>query len=152
MLAAPSVPLGDDNREVIPTALWNRLVARIACEASVDLLYAERIMDQALGFLRLCAARPDGAYGPSPLVDVGWHTFILYTQEYADFCMRIAGQFIHHWPTDDDEVSVEVTSDTVAAMVECNIPVDVELWLESAECTTGHKGSGGDCIKPPRRS
>ncbi len=151
VLDEPASLLGSSSRDFVARSLWDRLVARITREAGVDARYAERIMDQAIGFLRLCAARSDRAYGPSPTVDVGWHTFILYTKDYADFCTRVAGQFIHHWPTDgDDDLGGGVASDTVAAMRECGIPVDVALWDASPDCTNGHKGSGGDCIKPPQ--
>lgn len=57
-------------------------------------------MNEALGFLQLCAKEPDGKYSPSVVVDIGWHTFILYTREYAGFCERVAGRFLHHEPTD----------------------------------------------------
>lgn len=54
-------------------------------------------MDQALAFLIACANTPR-PLAPSAEVDLGWHTFLLYTNEYADFCERIAGRFIHHRP------------------------------------------------------
>lgn len=31
-------------------------------------------------------------------VDNLWHTFLLFTKEYADFCKKHAGRFIHHVP------------------------------------------------------
>lgn len=35
---------------------------------------------------------------PSKDVDEVWHNFILYTIEYAEFCQRYFGKFIHHVP------------------------------------------------------
>lgn len=32
-------------------------------------------------------------------IDDMWHTFLLFTHEYADFSMRYFGTFIHHVPT-----------------------------------------------------
>ena len=35
---------------------------------------------------------------PTPEVDASWHTFILFTKEYENFCRRFFGKFIHHTP------------------------------------------------------
>lgn len=37
---------------------------------------------------------------PSQAVDVAWHEFILYTQQYAQFCRKGLGRFLHHTPND----------------------------------------------------
>lgn len=39
---------------------------------------------------------------PSVLVDELWHTYILFTKEYAAFCAMI-GKFVHHSPEDIGE-------------------------------------------------
>lgn len=33
------------------------------------------------------------------LIDEMWHTFILFTKDYCNFCERYFGYYIHHWPT-----------------------------------------------------
>jgi hypothetical protein len=91
------------NRSLIDTKLWTRLVNRIVKDENISLELAEESLDQALGFLKRCA-NGTGGNVPTPLEDIGWHTFILYTREYAEFCYRIAGRFIHHSPTDEDGV------------------------------------------------
>jgi len=35
-------------------------------------------------------------------IDDMWHTFILFTKDYADFCQRYFENFIHHDPTDEE--------------------------------------------------
>lgn len=35
---------------------------------------------------------------PSAALDEGWHTFILFTRQYQEFCKNILGRFIHHTP------------------------------------------------------
>ena len=37
---------------------------------------------------------------PSKVVDVAWHEFILFTQEYQNFCHKGFGRFFHHTPTE----------------------------------------------------
>ncbi|WP_214110362.1 hypothetical protein [Acrocarpospora catenulata] len=47
--------------------------------------------------------RPEPGVGlaPSERVDIGWHTFLMYTRDYAAFCQTVAGRIIHHQPDDD---------------------------------------------------
>jgi hypothetical protein len=120
-------------RSLVPDALFERLVARIVADEHVERQMAERIMDQALAFLRACADNQAVLLSPSRLVDIGWHTFILYTREYATFCERVAGYFIHHAPDDDESVSSEPPGQALARSVEAieaaGLVVDADLWL-----------------------
>jgi hypothetical protein len=50
-------------------------------------------MNEALGFIQMIRKTP-GGYGPSPLVDLGWHTAVLYTREYEVFCFVLCGRFL----------------------------------------------------------
>ena len=77
---------------------------------------AEEVFRETLKWLYLCdqaaAGGPDGfACTITPeleKVDWMWHTFLLFTRDYADFCHRYFGAFIHHVPSEDeDEVVVE---------------------------------------------
>lgn len=127
-------------RSLVSDALFGRLVARIVADEQLERQLAERIMDQALAFLRACAGHPGGPLSPSKLVDVGWHTFILYTREYAAFCDRIAGYFIHHAPDDEAATSADPLENALTRSVEAiqaaGLVVDAELWLtaEAGEC------------------
>ncbi len=46
----------------------------------------------------LCALHPEKSYATGGKVDEMWHTFILFTKDYARFCQDIVGAFIHHSP------------------------------------------------------
>ncbi|MGK5677604.1 glycine-rich domain-containing protein [Actinoplanes sp. URMC 104] len=139
-------------RSLIPEALFDRLTARIAAEhPDLDAAMPTRIVDQALAFLGTVATatRP---LGPSDLVDIGWHTFILYTEEYAEFCQRIAGRFIHHVPDDQEPsggtpptIPASTLADTVDAIAAAGFAVDEELWPCAAgncnsKCSQCHAG------------
>ncbi|GAA1619953.1 glycine-rich domain-containing protein [Actinoplanes couchii] len=133
-----------NGKSLISDGLLARLTTRIADEhpeLAPDM--PTRIMDQALAFLGTCAVatRP---IGPSDTVDIGWHTFILYTTEYAEFCARIAGRFIHHVPDDDPVVSpVQVKlADVVETITAAGYRVDPELWplTMRVDCSQCHSG------------
>ncbi len=144
MVAPTSVPLV--NLSMIEEKLAERLIGRIMKDEEMPRELAERILDQALGYLKLAAEQPGGHFSPSPLVDIGWHTFILYTREYAMFCKKITdGRFIHHEPTDDDSVPnlSQGPYKTAEAMKKAGIVVDEPLWacMHSGDCS-GDSGPG----------
>ncbi|WP_367608431.1 hypothetical protein [Legionella sp. W05-934-2] len=45
------------------------------------------------------------------VIDEMWHTFILITRDYADFCHRYFGEFMHHVPEVGDEADEEKAID-----------------------------------------
>ncbi len=145
-------PLGLDS--LIPSALFDRLARRVERETGCDLAFAERVVRQALVFLVACARDAGAPLAPSRTVDAGWHAFILHTREYAEFCDRVAGRFIHHAPDEetggDRTEAAARTEATVDAMRRMGLPVDVELWAghgaacssECGRCCQGHTAQG----------
>lgn len=43
------------------------------------------------------------------LIDEMWHTFILFTQDYHEFCDRYFGAYIHHRPTPREEYEAQIS-------------------------------------------
>jgi hypothetical protein len=122
------------NKVLLDDQTWGRLVGRIVKDEDMDVALAERIVDQTIGFLKLASTSNGKAYSPSPMVDIGWHTFILYTREYAVFCEKIAGRFIHHSPLDvegEDYSASSTVGETASAMKVRGIAVDEELWAST---------------------
>ncbi|WP_244170147.1 glycine-rich domain-containing protein [Amycolatopsis tolypomycina] len=140
-----------NGQDLVPDELFERLVDRISREHQVGWEYAARIMDQALAFLGTCAHSTE-PLAPSDVVDIGWHTFLLYTREYAGFCERVAGRFIHHEPADTGLVPAsrtprEAASRTIIAVRLAGFAVDLPLWTVPADChqcTQGCTHSSGD--------
>jgi hypothetical protein len=131
MTVTTAQPTRHDPETLVPAALFAKLVARVERDAKVDRERAERIMRQALAFLLACARNPETPLSPSREVDHGWHAFILHTREYADFCTRVAGQFIHHAPEDpgaDRARAAARTEMTADVIRRTGLPVDEELW------------------------
>jgi len=150
MTVAVETPTG---RGLVPGDLFRRLTVRIAKENMIPLEYAGRIMDQALAFLAACA-RTDQPLAPSDTVDIGWHTFLLYTREYSNFCVRISGTFIHHVPNDSEEFGdatlVDTMARTTAAIAYAGFAVDDELWFTgSAKCAKCSQCKNGCTDDPP---
>ena len=67
-----------------------------------DMILLERELKR---FLILGIINDGATFGMySKDVDNLWHTFILFTKEYAQFCNKFAGKFIHHVPVTEDSV------------------------------------------------
>jgi hypothetical protein len=144
-------------RSLIEPKLFDRMAARIAFEHGMDRPMAERIMDQALAFLAACATTT-APLSPSKLVDIGWHTFVLYSRDYAEFCDRIAERFIHHIPTDDEQDTATSATpwETTAAIVAAGYIVDAPLWERASgacsQCKDGcHDDPGPNPPPDPKK-
>lgn len=137
-----------EGRSLVEPDLFHRLVQRVAEEHDHDLTMAGRIVDQALAFLGTTATHTGRPLSPSDIVDPGWHEFILHTVDYAAFCERIAGRFLHHVPTDPEDGSAEAEgahdtlSYTVSAIAFAGFYVDTDLWptAHAGKCSQCHAG------------
>ena len=86
---------------------------------------ATELFDEALKWLYLCYRSatdlPEGTgctLGQDiAKIDDMWHTFLLFTRDYAVFCQHYFGVFLHHLPTDDEERQV-VDEDALRQRVE----------------------------------
>jgi hypothetical protein len=123
-------------RDLMAPALFDALAQRVMKDEGVDRGYAERVIEQTIIFLKACGMRGSEAkLCPSVQVDPGWHAFLLYTRDYAEFCQQIAGQFIHHRPIrEKDSSDGAALGRTLVAIRETGFAVDVELWDAPESC------------------
>ncbi len=134
-------------RSLVSAELFDKLASRIAVEEGFDRPFAERIMEQTLAFLKACADNPGLGLSPSRWVDIGWHAFVLHTRDYADFCAQVAGRFVHHEPTDDEDGDPgDALAPTLAAIEASGYTLDAELWPVAAKCSQCHAG----CVDSPK--
>lgn len=137
---------------LIATELRYRLVSQIVKAHGVDPGQAHRIVTGAITFLMACAKNPDMALRPSKAVDIGWHQFILNTRDYAEFCQRVAGRFIHHQPDEFETPGqpAAVLAPTLNAIRVMGFEVDPTVWATgSGDCSQCHGGCT-DCGQGPR--
>jgi hypothetical protein len=161
-IEAPAAMTG---RSLVDSKLFERLTARIVTDHDdIDHATAERVMDQALAFLGACA-NSTMPLSPAKLVDIGWHTLILHTKDYREFCDRVAGRFIDHIPTDDHSGECQQcntcqdaepgggdgkasgalsASLTALAVAEAGYAVDAPLWKDNGNCSQCHNGCHND--------
>jgi hypothetical protein len=93
-------------------------------------------------------------------VDEIWHSFILFTREYAEFCEKVCGQMIHHRPNTSRRPKLPPNSVSTfkEAYTTCFGPVP-PIWqarkLIDDELQAAPEILSGDCdvvqAPPPRR-
>jgi hypothetical protein len=88
----------------------DEIVFRFSEDHGVSPADAEELFTEVKRWLWLCChqkraqERGESRYVAVPLlsearaVDLMWHTFLLFTEDYAAFCDRYFGFFIHHIP------------------------------------------------------
>lgn len=125
-----------DPRDLMDRDLFGELARRVMKEKQVTRGYAERVIEQTIVFLKACGLKgAEARLSPSIQVDPGWHAFLLYTRDYAEFCERIAGRFIHHRPIWDRDISSGAAlARTIEAIHQTGLTVDNELWEAPESC------------------
>lgn len=101
-----------------------RIVERYVRDEGLTETIAREHEQELKRFLAMCALNPNAQYGMKGPIDELWHTFLIFSKDYAQFCDHVAGRFIHHVPESGDEKPRN--SDTYA------------LFLRDYEETFGH--------------
>lgn len=73
------------------------VVARLAHEEGLSIEEARSLFRDTLLFLWL-GSQMNGPLAPTPRIDLGWHVFLLFTQDYREFCCAYFGRFVDHHP------------------------------------------------------
>jgi len=96
------------------TAIINYPMSNVLARCKKDHNYNDEdmiILEQELKrYLTLAAVKSKDDLGNGMFshdVDNLWHSFILFTNDYADFCTTHIGHFIHHVPEINEEKSPE---------------------------------------------
>lgn len=102
------------NKELLINNIMNYQMPEVLKRCQKDFNYTDQdiiILEQEFKrFLILCIIKENvdkGIHMYSSDVDNLWHSFILFTKEYGEFCSTYAGQFIHHSPLVNDQFSLE---------------------------------------------
>ena len=81
---------------------------------------------------------------PSEVIDEVWHTFLLFTRPYQDFCYERYGKMIHHVPEESESVLTGSFDNTVRLLTSRLGVLNPVFWNTSTSYV-GCDGSGGNC-------
>lgn len=113
---------------------WVEIIDRMEATTFYPRERCETQLDNCLAYLLARAAMtdPNAALVCNLEPDLAWHTFLLYTAEYAEFCRDVAGVYLHHDPADESALvnTAEATAYTVALFVKHQIGFDLQMWRD----------------------
>jgi hypothetical protein len=99
------------------------VVRRYATEQHASPEEAEDVFRETLKWLYLCACacREGVSCAMTPelaKLDEMWHTFLMFTRDYEDFCEHYFGFFLHHVPTEAEEDACQESPEAVREQLE----------------------------------
>jgi hypothetical protein len=132
-------------KDLVSPEDFKMLAEFCADEYGAEQIVADRIIDQALALVYVMGTTKAGdVMAPSQAVDPGWHTLILHTQWYADWCSKNFGYFLHHAPKSKVRSSglMQNVKDRIRA---AGFYVDDRMWPTAAECNAPTCCGDGPC-------
>lgn len=116
------------------------LLRRYATENKCDLETARKAFEALKQFLIVCTVAKHSC-SPSIAIDAMWHEFLMFSEEYYNFCLHGFGALIHHFPTEmmmnDDYRGTRRTASRLFG------DLDIKFWPKKGR--NGALCSGGDC-------
>ncbi|MFE7928524.1 hypothetical protein ACFU6S_07255 [Streptomyces sp. NPDC057456] len=132
-------------RSLVTDVEFETLASFCADEYGLERCVADRVVDQALALVFVMGSSGEGvSMAPSQQVDPGWHTLILHTGWYADWCERSFGYFLHHQPKSKVRTR-GLMVDVVGRIRAAGFDVDERLWGTAAECNPPACCGDGPC-------
>lgn len=113
----------------------DRVIDRYAKDYSQSIEYVHGCFDALKQFLIVCVLKP-GYKVTSREIDGMWHTFILFTKNYREFCETYLGRFVNHNPFENPAPGVYTETRNFTKFVFAEL--DEKYWPldERADCTS----------------
>lgn len=114
----------------------DKVVERYMTYSGGDHASAMRCFVGMKQFLAVCNSTP-GMKVTSEPIDQMWHTFLLFTRDYASFCTTYLGRFLHHEPFEIPRPDLYVATRAQATVMFGEL--DPALWPPEAkgDCSSG---------------
>src|SRR5260370_14270763 len=114
----------------------DRLVKRFARDYGATLYESRRCFKALKEFLIVCAVKPAYKVTSDP-VDRMWHSFLLFTRDYQQFCEQNLGMFINHEPFEN--AAPQAYLETRSFVEDYFGYIDEQLWSvdAKADCSSG---------------
>jgi hypothetical protein len=112
------------------------VVERYAKDQDLPLETAREHERELKRYLGLSALSPT-SYGMRGPIDELWHTFIIFTEQYAKFCDLVAGRFLHHTPNPSERDTKANPAISSAAVPAGSVREDYVRFLEAYQTAFG---------------
>lgn len=113
-----------------------KLLERFQNDTGASAEHASRCFKALKQFMVVCAVKPGYKVTSDP-IDQMWHTFLLFTKDYREFCEQNLGLFINHEPFETPYPSAYLETRSFAKAYFGKL--DETLWSvdAKADCSSG---------------
>lgn len=117
----------------------DRVIQRYMLDYGASREEAEKCFTELKRFLLVCAVKTGYKVTSQP-IDSMWHTFLLFTKAYKEFCEEYLGRFVNHEPF--EEARPHVYLETRSFTADFFGHIDEKFWPMEAKmpCTSGEGG------------
>lgn len=155
---AKVTPFSERQRLAEDTALFNRMMdynhpalkERMHVKYGWTPKFTDELFIEMKKFMYLCATN-DRAMAPPEDIDEIWHNFILFTNDYANYCRDKVTLFLHHQPLtvaqreQSDGSMIESTLAAARAAFGDNLPEHWSFQKIPGSCGPGTCGASTNC-------
>jgi hypothetical protein len=127
-------------KHLLREQVWENFVNRLCQLEKLERQHGERIANETLLFLEVCARNSGRRFTPSEDVDKGWHVLLQFTKEYRALCGRLGGSMIDHTPPRSEDEADWLHQNfrtTVNLMAQQATGFDPSLWEAAATSICG---------------
>jgi hypothetical protein len=138
-----STELGAPSLDSVMAYQHPQLLTRLEERIGLDIAVARQLFEETKRFLYLCATS-DSPMAPTARIDEVWHNFMLYSEDYTQFCESQFGFVIHHRPWSNAEVAasdwsiVHRTRRRAEDVFGPDLSSDWDYAVHPASCGTGN--------------
>lgn len=94
----PAVHTLNHARNYIAIYTFDQVREKLLLDGRLPAIKVDEAIAEFRKYLSLIALGHQGLGMISADIDEVWHTFILFTREYSEFCHRAFGYYLHHQP------------------------------------------------------
>jgi hypothetical protein len=116
-------------RHRLASADWDAIIDSYVTATGEDVVAAETLLDQTIGFVAASAGNPGVPLAMSTIVDPMWeHVIDNFDQAYRELCASFGADYIGHEPLVDAAAAMRASGSTVVEVV----------WNGEYECIVGN--------------
>jgi hypothetical protein len=136
-------PLTDEQRRILQSLQdydLSRVRTRLVHEGALPVAGIDEAIFEFRRYLGVCVVTGASFHVLSRQVDHVWHTSLLFTEVYADFCQQTVGGFLHHEPETPGETpsvgDMPAVGEKFRASYEALFGPLGRLWKDALQETT----------------
>lgn len=138
-----TMAVGEEKAMAFP---MGRILARYRSDHEVPQESADIHEREVKRYLAICANYPEERFPMAASIDELWHTFLIFTKEYHDFCGMLGVPFIHHDPIGEktDRTEMQTTYELFLHIYRNKFgeAAPMSIWPARLD---GECAGGGDC-------